>query len=197
MIPVEVAGLALAVLPIIMEAAEYRCGSLKPALHQKTKDDKMADCYQEIHNELALLGACLRSLVKDLSTLPETQRESLLQLQQQAWNDPAVSRALEQRLGDSHQAFQHTLADILCRLDAIVSNQALKLDRKDLLVSGKMRSPVSEAIVARHSQRLRLSKRHDHCMRSSCSCAKKAAPTRSRSRHGSSSLRKKRGSAKA
>lgn len=134
----EVAGLALAVLPIVMAATEYPFGSLNSALRQKVKDKKLAGCYHRLHDELTLLTVCLRGLMRDLSTLPEEQRESLLQLGSEAaaeaWKDEAVTQALEQRLGDSNEAFRDNLDQVLAALEEIISNQSMKLDPRDLLV---------------------------------------------------------------
>jgi len=133
--PVEIAGLALAVVPIVTSVAEYRCGSLRPALQQKAKDNKVAEYYQLLLNELAFLGVYLRRLIGDLPTLSEDQRTRLLNLEDSLWKTEETANALKSRLGDAYEAFLDHVKGILILLDNIISDQSLGLDRADLLVS--------------------------------------------------------------
>lgn len=133
--PVEVTGLALAMVPIIQAASNYKAGSLKPAFHQKTKDNRMADYYQNLNLELSFLDLILRELVSSLSTIPKDTKKSLFRLDPKPWNDHAVSQALQEKLGNSYQAFRHIIVDILKRLEEIISTRSLGLRRTDLLVS--------------------------------------------------------------
>ena len=133
--PVEVAGLALAVLPILMTAAGYPIDAPITVVSQRTKDRKLIELYMQLHDELTLLSATLRGLISSLSDLEDKQRKKLLELDNDVWNDALIGEALAERLGASQKAFVDNLDGILQVLEEIVSGQVMKVQRPDLEVS--------------------------------------------------------------
>lgn len=131
---IEIAGLALAIVPLLDSAASVKCSSISPIFRQKAKDNKLADLYHRLHAQLSLLSVCLRNLIKHLPTLTEVQKARLLQFENEPWKDEDVAKALQQKLGDGHKDFLDNLDAILVALDSIISNSVLKLDRDDVLV---------------------------------------------------------------
>ena len=125
----------LAVVPIVMAAMDMEIKSLKPALRQKAKDKRVAEIYQSLNNELALLKACLRHPVENLASLSDIQRQALLDLDMAAWSSADVNEALKVRFGDTHESFFDTVTTIATLLDSIISNRTLDLVREDTLVS--------------------------------------------------------------
>ena len=85
--------LALAVAPLLLAtAATFQAmrETTRTLSRQKSKDDKLADFLASLHAELALLNLTLRSLVSDLPTISEEQKDKLLQHDRAEWRDPIV-----------------------------------------------------------------------------------------------------------
>ncbi|KAL1638135.1 hypothetical protein SLS58_008972 [Diplodia intermedia] len=132
----EVAGLVLAVIPIVASAADYHrrvYGAATTALRTKVKDEKLASQYQHLHNEVALLNLTIRDIVSDLPTLSAGDKERLLNLDEQLLQDDRIELALSQRLGNSSTAFRDALNTVLKCLDDILSDRVLKLERADIV----------------------------------------------------------------
>ena len=128
--------LALAVAPLLLAtAATFQAmrETTRTLSRQKSKDDKLADFLASLHAELALLNLTLRSLVSDLPTISEEQKDKLLQHDRAEWRDPIVESALKGRLGDADEAFQDILNTILKFLDDVISDKSLGLVSTDIV----------------------------------------------------------------
>lgn len=132
--PINAAGLALAIIPIVQSAANYNIGSLGMMLNRKAKDEKVADIYQRLNDELALLDTSLGRLIWGLTTLSDEDKRRLLKLDKDFWEHKTVTDAITARLGHSQEAFRHTVNEILSILNDIVSTRTLGLERSDMLV---------------------------------------------------------------
>lgn len=100
----------------------------------RVKDEKLANHYQHLHNEVALLHLTISNLVRDLSTISFDDKTRLLALDKQMWEDDRVPFFLSQKLGTSNDAFVDTLRTVLKSLDGIFSDRVLKLGRSDIVV---------------------------------------------------------------
>lgn len=140
----EVAGLVLAVVPLVSAAAKhwenvYRAG--RTVMSQRTRDDLAVDDYRLIHWELVLLDTRLRDFVAMLPNLSVHEKSRLLeaelQLQTSAWTDPRVESALDRQLGtvDRRKAVVNCLKAICEVLEDIVSEKTFSLMKSDLVVS--------------------------------------------------------------
>ncbi|EKG17380.1 hypothetical protein MPH_05448 [Macrophomina phaseolina MS6] len=132
----EIAGLVLAVVPIVAAAAEHQrrvIDTANTALRPKVKDEKLASQYQHLHNEVSLLNLNIRDLISDLPSLTTDEKHKLLALEKPLWEDERVSLALAQRLGSSADAFVDTVQKILNTLDGILSDRVLKLAKSDIV----------------------------------------------------------------
>jgi hypothetical protein len=126
----EAVGLALAVIPLLMLAADrYREGldSLQ-TLRPKIGDDHILEFCEEVAFEIFLLRSCIKKLIKDLPGFSlEYKRELLRSVQPDIWSDGVLSHALQAKLGEiNYPIFEMTLRRLLESLNALVSsNQQL------------------------------------------------------------------------
>ncbi|OJD30643.1 uncharacterized protein BKCO1_5800013 [Diplodia corticola] len=132
----EFAGLILAIVPIVIAAADHQrrvYGAFTTALRSRVKDEKLASQYQHLHNEVALLNLTIRDFIVDLPALSTSDKEQLLKLDQQLWKEDRVKLALSQKLGNSDAAFVDALKTVLKCLDDVLSDRVLKLQRADIV----------------------------------------------------------------
>ncbi|KAF9629415.1 hypothetical protein BFW01_g10618 [Lasiodiplodia theobromae] len=138
----EIAGLALAVVPIVASAVDYQWGvysAVDTDDRSKVKDEGLAIQYQHLHDEVAFLHLTIQDFVSDLPTLSANDKEALLALDKQLLNDGRLDLALSQRLGDAREAFFDTLNTALKCLDDLLSDRVLGLE-KDGVVQASMGS---------------------------------------------------------
>ncbi|KAF7179372.1 hypothetical protein CNMCM7691_008305 [Aspergillus felis] len=133
----EAVGLTLAVLPILISAAEhYREGvdSLQ-TLNPKIGDDRILEFYEEVAFELYLLRNSIKKLVKDLPGFSERYKKELLKsVQPERWSDESLSSALRRKLGDiDYPIFEMTLRRLLLSLNALVSGNQQLLSSSEIL----------------------------------------------------------------
>lgn len=135
--------LAFAIAPLVVTATEYH----RKAYHQitmiasaKARDEELEDFLADLHDEVSLLGHTLRCLISDLTMLTENQRDRLLDLEREEWQQDNVSVALKTRLGgDAELAFTDILNRLLKSLDSVVSEKSLRFVRSDI-VSGSFQN---------------------------------------------------------
>jgi hypothetical protein len=133
----EAAGLALAVLPIMMTVAGYRLPSPAAIISQSRKDSKVVEYYRQLQDELALLNNTLRTLVQTLTGITEADRQRILDLESESpaiWEGNDIARALKDRLGPAHQAFLESIFEILDTMEEMLSNESFGLQRNDINV---------------------------------------------------------------
>ncbi|KAF1810424.1 hypothetical protein P152DRAFT_451168 [Eremomyces bilateralis CBS 781.70] len=130
---VELAGLVLAVVPVILVASEYHSKLLDPTrtvfLHRR-KSIKLATFFSNLHYEVSMLNITIQSLIHDLYVLPEAHRTRLLSDEQDPsyWQEEAVVRALRSRLGLGFDAFREALDEILRNLGKLVKDDTLDIE---------------------------------------------------------------------
>lgn len=149
MFGVEIAGLALVVVPIVASAADYQWGvysAVDTVDRSKVKDEKLAIQYQHLHSEVAFLHLTIQDFVSDLPTLSASDKEGLLARDKQLLNDGRLDLALSQRLGGAREAFFDTLNTALKCLDDLLSDRVLGLEKDDVLVGIPKHCAMAELI---------------------------------------------------
>lgn len=121
----EAAGLALAVLPVLISVADYYRQSLESlqTLRAKVGDDRILEFYEEVAFEVFLLRNCIRKLVKDLPGFSlEYKRDLLRSLRPESWSDEKLSDALRAKLGETNYAmFELILWRLLASINTLIS----------------------------------------------------------------------------
>ncbi|KAK5457292.1 hypothetical protein LTS15_005073 [Exophiala xenobiotica] len=119
--------LALAVLPLVISATEHHKKVLRPAeaiLSTKRKNEHHLIFYEELYDELALLGNTLKTVGGNLVSRPEAEAFSSL--------NPDEHDEIERVLGSSAQPFSDHLERLLRSLNDLVSEKSLGLNRSDV-----------------------------------------------------------------
>ena len=135
----EAAGLVLAVLPLITSTTENLRrirNTGKTIFKQKDKDEKLGEDLNQIHLQVGMLEIVLEHLIKDLPLLSAEKKRRLIDLDQDAWKDPDLDKALAQKLGQEARKdlFVDCMGSILRTLDSIISDKTLRLLKTDLVV---------------------------------------------------------------
>jgi hypothetical protein len=135
----EAIGLTLAVLPLLISAADYYREGLDSlqTLRPKIGDDRILEFYEEVAFEIFLLRSCIKKLVKDLPGFSlEYKRELLRSVQPESWGDEALSDALQAKLGEiNYPIFEMTLRRLLVSLNALVSSKHQLLSSSEVVSS--------------------------------------------------------------
>lgn len=133
----EAAGLVLAVLPLIISAADYYRDGLDSlqTLGSKTGDDRILEFYEEIAFEIFLLRNCIRKLVKDLPGFSlEYKKELLRSVRPESWSDETLSDSLQAKIGENnYPLFEETLNGALVSLNALVSSKQQLLSPSEVV----------------------------------------------------------------
>lgn len=125
---VEIAGLALAVLPILIATAEY--------LRTQRLDARREELMVNLAYETTLLNMHLEKLASSLPDLPDELRAKLLsshaaQDMEASWNSSLVVHALKSYLGALHEPFIFTLGTILDCLEKLLERNSLGLSKDE------------------------------------------------------------------
>ena len=125
---VEIAGLALAVLPILIAAAEH--------IKSQRLEPRRAEFMENLAFEITFLRMSLTKLAKGLVELSEDLREKLQSPQatqdvETIWQSDEVVNALKARLGSGHETFFGTLGTILKCLERILEKKSLSLSNDE------------------------------------------------------------------
>ena len=122
----EAVGLALAVLPLLISAADYyrQTHDSLQTLRSKIGDDRILEFYEEVAFEMFLLRNCIKRVVKDLPGFSlEYKTELLRSVKPESWSDEALSEALQAKLGEiNYPIFEMTLRRLLESLNTLVSS---------------------------------------------------------------------------
>ncbi|KAH7372317.1 hypothetical protein BKA66DRAFT_572438 [Pyrenochaeta sp. MPI-SDFR-AT-0127] len=126
---VEIAGLALGVLPILIAAAEHTKSRLEP---------KRAVFMENLAFEVTILQLSLKRLAKGLAELPDELRERLSSPQavpdlEAGWKSGEVVHALKTRLGEAYETFVVTLAATLECLEKLLERKSLDLSSNEAI----------------------------------------------------------------
>ncbi|KAF1815310.1 hypothetical protein P152DRAFT_479259 [Eremomyces bilateralis CBS 781.70] len=123
---VEVASLALAVLPVFIYAAE----------HLKGYGIKQEEFLMDLKFEVAFLNMNLQTVVKSLAGIPDERRQRLLSIQnaqdmENIWRSEDIVQALKIRLDPGFDLFLDTLKSILEHLEKLLANLSTMTHPKD------------------------------------------------------------------
>jgi hypothetical protein len=114
--------LTLAVLPLLISAAEHHKKGLRPIktiLSSKSKNDQQVVFYTELHDELALLETTLKGVLRKLPSRSETSELFKLTVDEQA--------EIEDILGVTARPFNDLLKRLLKCLNDLTSEKSLDL----------------------------------------------------------------------
>lgn len=133
----EAVGLALAVLPLLISAADYyrQKHDHLQTLRAKIGDDRILEFYEEVAFEIFQLRNCVKRLVKDLPGLSLDYKMQLLKsVKPESWSDEALSFALQAKLGEfNYPIFEMTLRRLLESLNALVSSNQQFLSSSEVV----------------------------------------------------------------
>ncbi|KAF2133134.1 hypothetical protein P153DRAFT_392987 [Dothidotthia symphoricarpi CBS 119687] len=129
---VEIAGLALAVLPVLVVAIDQ--------IKAQRLNPRRAEFMENLAFEITFLQMSLTKLAKSLSELPNGLREKLLSPQptqdlEASWKTAEVVRTLHARLGPGHETFFVALAAILECLDGLLERRPLFLSSDETILA--------------------------------------------------------------
>ncbi|KAF2142808.1 uncharacterized protein K452DRAFT_307725 [Aplosporella prunicola CBS 121167] len=120
---VELAGLVLAVLPLVIQALEDYNEGLDPIKAFIRWERELPSFIRKLRNQHVQYELTLRLLLTPITTEYELA-EMITDPSGDLWKDPEMAIKLEEKLGEAYQAYQGTMTDI----DAIMKKIASKLD---------------------------------------------------------------------
>jgi hypothetical protein len=131
---VEIAGLALAVLPLVIEAAKLYgqgVGSIKNVVIAERRDEKLQGFYEDFYWETFFLDRTLRKIVNDLPLLCKDCKNSLFSDKSlNSWKEnEEVVRALLIYFGGEQDvdAFTLVFSKVLGLIDNLTKDKTTKL----------------------------------------------------------------------
>ncbi|KAF2474227.1 uncharacterized protein BDR25DRAFT_120151 [Lindgomyces ingoldianus] len=132
---VEVVGITLAVMPLIITAIEDYNDSLDPVKAFLRWERELPQFIRKLRNQHVHFAQTMRLLLEPITTEFELA-EMLSDPSGQMWKDENMSRKLKDKLQESFQAYQSTIADIERIMKKIASkldlNRAANITRNDL-----------------------------------------------------------------
>ena len=137
---IECAGLVLAVLPLVIEAAKaYKHGvdTILDVVSNSRRDDKLEDFYGDLWWAMFLLDRQLRDIVYGLPFLTEDRKADLLKAGNlnQWTGDADVTEALEEYFNSrtDFQAFTVIMGKIVQLLVQLIKDGSTRVDRKEMV----------------------------------------------------------------
>jgi hypothetical protein len=135
---IEIAGIALAVIPIAITAIqEYRkiCEPFLIISRPSVKYVEMAELYQTIHYEITRLQLIMQRLSRELYVPWVTEKElqaiiSPEALQKWEWRDAAMRH----RLNSATDAFGESTQGLLKVLEELTKDDTLKLQAEEIVM---------------------------------------------------------------
>ena len=185
MIGFEIAGIVLAVMPLVIEGAKAFANntvSAREALRHSKRDKKLREFYDHFYWETFELRQTLESFVRQLPHLSETRKEELLQISnietaRDTWSDdPDISQSLNQFFASENdrETFFDTLDKVFRQFYQLVDDNTLRVSKDDVsfkLMYTKMKKfeeeEASGKIVSGFLERFKFarhSKRRDKCL---------------------------------
>lgn len=127
---VEIAGLALAVLPVLIEVVKQS--------QSKRHDPRRVEIIEDLCWEITFLKINLENLARSLTALPKDTRDRLSSLTpartlELVWNTNEVVQALEARLGTTFGLFFETLKGTLACLEQLVEKKSLQFSDEEVV----------------------------------------------------------------
>lgn len=124
---IELAGLLLAVIPILQTTAggaRSVTHHLTTAFSAKKGNDRLEDFLAGLHCELALLQMAMENFVCSLPDLNEQQRLQLRSgVSSSLRTDHSFEQAIKTRLGALYEPFQSYLSKVLHQLEKLVAEE--------------------------------------------------------------------------
>jgi hypothetical protein len=140
---IEIAGLALAILPLVIEVAKcyaHGVNSIKNVVISERRDEKLQDFYQEFWWETYAIDGALNAIVNGLPLLCQGCKEALFaERSLSMWEeDEEVKRALLLyfRSKEGVDAFILVLSNILEFVDRLIRVQSTQLTASDTVSIG-------------------------------------------------------------
>ncbi|KAL8904553.1 MAG: hypothetical protein Q9171_007011 [Xanthocarpia ochracea] len=140
---IECAGLALAALPLAIEAAKsYKSGvnSIRDVLSSSRHDDSLEDFYRELWFEMYSLDRQLRDTVEAFPILTEDRKASLLKAENLGqWTfDSDIAEVLQQYFNSDTdlQAFMVIMGKIVQLLAQLIKHETTRINQKQMDQSG-------------------------------------------------------------
>lgn len=113
---IEVAGLVLALIPLVIKAAKSCSENVeegKKVFLSKDHKELKRELYNELYRELVLLNRHVRNLIEALADLSEERCHEILTASAQTWHKEAdVVQALRSRLGPDFEPFDHAIGEV-------------------------------------------------------------------------------------
>lgn len=129
---VEVAGLALAVLPLVISAAEYNILNKAHTLaSKKARINQQLSFYHELYEELSLSTSNLNNLIHDVPSLRHHTEPMSIAAKWQLYASGEIEDALKVVLGLNYEPFSNILERLLKSVENIVSDKSLDLKEAD------------------------------------------------------------------
>ncbi|KAL9113632.1 MAG: hypothetical protein Q9227_002370 [Pyrenula ochraceoflavens] len=129
---IEIGGLALAVLPLVISAAEHNIASkLQTIASNKAKNDQQLSFYYELYEELALLASNLQRLINDVPSLRHHSGAISLIVEWPWHANGKIDDALKAALRANYEPFRSILERLLKSVEYIVSDKSLALTTSD------------------------------------------------------------------
>ena len=137
---IECAGLVLAVLPLVIEAAKsYKHGvdTILDVVSSSRRDDKLEGFYEDIWWEMFFIDRQLRDVIHALPFLAEDRKVDLLKAEHlsQWTRDSEVTEALKEyfKLETDFQAFTVIMGKIVQLLAQLLKDSSARIDRKEMV----------------------------------------------------------------
>lgn len=124
----EVAGVVLAVLPLFISALEHYENGLDPIRAFLEFDSELPNQIRKLRDQHIIYNLTMRDLLKPIVDSEDIE-EMISNPGGAAWKDSGMQKMLEERLGESYQAYLDTIK----RMEEIMKTIAkdLKIDQSD------------------------------------------------------------------
>jgi hypothetical protein len=131
----ELVGLALAVVPLLISAAEHHRKASRPshaALSRKFREKDLHGFAHELLDEVTFFHCTLKKFIENLPTLSEDEKQQILKLDKDLLLSKRTSDALEHWFsGPSKEAFEWGLRSVVKILDDLISEKTFMIEKNE------------------------------------------------------------------
>ena len=129
---VECAGLVLAVLPLIVEAAKaYTEGveDIKGVVKKRDQDDILQEFYEDFLIEITFVNRNIERLLEALPHIHESEKSKLKkEFRIQQWTpEKEIALALKELFESQYGTFEITIAKLMRLIGRVVSDESLNI----------------------------------------------------------------------
>ena len=129
---IEIGGLALAVLPLVISAAEHNIKDKAQTItSNKAKNNRQLSFYYELYEELSLLASNLQRLINDVPSLRHHSEAMPFIVEWSRHTKGKIDDALKIALGINYEPFRSILERLLKSVENVVSDKSLALTELD------------------------------------------------------------------